>query len=86
MAFSGLRTPTTLWTYTLPEDADKLDRYFQQHLLMDVYPMAPMPKNDHSIQPGHAATPQAASLAASLVAPLALTLPLRAFLLSPDAT
>ena len=23
----------------------------RQHLLMNVYPMAPMPKNDHSIQP-----------------------------------
>ncbi len=31
-----------------------LDLYFGQHLLMHVFPMAPMPLNDHSIQPGNA--------------------------------
>ena len=41
VAWTGLRMPTILWTYTLDEKAGDLDAYFQQHLLMDVYPMAP---------------------------------------------
>ena len=52
VAFTGLRAPTILWTYALSEERAVLDAYFQQHLLMNVYPMAPMPKNDHSIVPG----------------------------------
>ena len=59
VAFTGLRNPTILWTYGLSEDVKALDAYFQQHLLMDVYPMAPMPKNDHSILPGSAVVEQA---------------------------
>ena len=34
--------------------AADLDGYFGQHLLMHVFPMAPMPLNDHSITPGNA--------------------------------
>ncbi len=33
--------------------ATDLDAFFGQHLLMGVFPMAPMPLNDHSIQPGN---------------------------------
>jgi hypothetical protein len=31
-----------------------IDQYFGQHLLMHVFPMAPMALNDHSILPGNA--------------------------------
>lgn len=58
VAWTGLRNPTILWTYSLETDAAVLDAYFQQHLLMNVYPMAPMPKNDHSINPGSPAVDQ----------------------------
>ena len=53
VAWLGLRRPTILWTYALDAlGAAALDAYFQQHALMRVFPMAPMPGNDHSIQPG----------------------------------
>ena len=58
-AFTGLRTPTIQWTYGLSDDRALLSAYLQQHLLMDAYPMAPIPFNDHSIQPGSAAVDQA---------------------------
>ena len=55
VAWLGLRRPTILWTYNLDHlDASALDAYFQQHILMRVFPMAPMPGNDHSILPGSA--------------------------------
>ena len=56
VAFLGLAgSPTILWTYSLTgHSVHELNQYFQQHLLMRVFPMAPMPKNDHSIQPGNA--------------------------------
>ena len=69
VAFTGLRQPTILWTYSLGDNVSALDEYFQQHLLMDVYPMAPMPKNDHSINPGSEVVEQAG--AASRATPLA---------------
>ena len=53
VAWTGLRSPTIMWTYALEADPTVLDTFFQQHLLMNVYPMAPMPKNDHSISPGN---------------------------------
>jgi hypothetical protein len=53
VAWTGLRSPTIMWTYALEADPAVLDMFFQQHLLMNVYPMAPMPKNDHSITPGN---------------------------------
>ena len=59
VAWTGLRNPTILWTYALSDDLAVLNAYFQQHLLMDTYPMAPMPKNDHSITPGSQVVEQA---------------------------
>lgn len=58
-AWAGLRTPTIVWTYKLSDDLVLLHAYFQQHLLMDAYPLAPMPLNDHSIQPGSQIVEQA---------------------------
>ena len=58
-AFTGLRTPTIQWTYRLSDDPILLRQYLQQHLLMDAYPMAPIPLNDHSIQPGSLVVDQA---------------------------
>ena len=58
VAWTGLRRPTILWTYSLDPLAAQpraLHAFFQQHLLMRVFPMAPMPGNDHSINPGNAA-------------------------------
>lgn len=52
VAWTGIRQPSILWTYALSDDTNALAKYFQQHLLLNVYPMAPMPKNDHSITPG----------------------------------
>jgi hypothetical protein len=55
VAWAGLAAPSILWTYSLTgSTALQLDAFFQKHLLMDTYPMAPMPKNDHSITPGNA--------------------------------
>jgi len=55
VAWLGLRRPTILWTYSLDGHSDAaLDEFFQQHVLMRVFPMAPMPANDHSINPGNA--------------------------------
>ena len=47
------------WTYGLSNDVGKLHAYMQQHLLMDAYPMAPIPLNDHSIQPSGPVVDQA---------------------------
>ena len=53
VAWGGLQKPTILWTYSLAALSDgALHAYFQQHLLMRVFPMAPMAGNDHSITPG----------------------------------
>jgi hypothetical protein len=49
VAWMGLKRPTILWTYSLSDSQEVLDKYFQQHVLMRVFPMAPMPGNDHSI-------------------------------------
>ena len=63
VAWVGLGGPSVLWTYELADStAAQLDAYFQQHLLMDTFPMAPMPKNDHSQLPGNA-TVEAAYMA-----------------------
>jgi len=46
VAWTGLAMPTILWTYSLSGKSDaSLDAFFQQHLLMNVFPSAPMPKN-----------------------------------------
>ena len=53
VAWLGLRRPSILWTYSLDgQSSAALDAFFQQHMLMRVFPMAPMPGNDHSINPG----------------------------------
>jgi hypothetical protein len=56
VAWTGIAgRPTTLWTYGLNGMASAdLDAFFQQHLLMRTFPMAPIAGNDHSIQPGNA--------------------------------
>jgi hypothetical protein len=60
VAWTGLRRPTILWTYSLDAHSQAdLDAFFQQHVLMRVFPMAPMPANDHSINPGSPAVQQA---------------------------
>ena len=60
VAWLGMRRPSILWTYSLDgHSAAALDAYFQQHALMRVFPMAPMPANDHSINPGPAQVQQA---------------------------
>ena len=42
-----------IFSYDLAGNDTVLHPFFQQHLLMNVYPMAPMPLNDHSIVPGN---------------------------------
>jgi hypothetical protein len=60
VAWTGLRRPTILWTYALDSlTQNELDAYFQQHILMRVFPMAPMPGNDHSINPSSTLIQQA---------------------------
>jgi hypothetical protein len=60
VAWTGIRRPTILWTYSLDSLSQvELDAYFQQHILMRVFPMAPMPGNDHSINPSSALIQQA---------------------------
>ena len=50
VAWAGIMHPSILWTYDLSNRTDaELDDYFQQHLLMSVYPSAPAPGNDHMI-------------------------------------
>ncbi len=54
-----------LWTYGLGHmSASDLDSFFGQHLLMGVFPMAPMPLNDHSILPGNVRGPACGHAAA----------------------
>jgi hypothetical protein len=72
VAWGGLRKPTILWTYSLAGlAADALHALFQQHLLMRVFPMAPMPGNDHSITPGSPAVQAAYEAYAPLFRALA---------------
>lgn len=60
VAWLGLRRPSILWTYSLDgHDSASLDVFFQQHVVMRVFPMAPMPANDHSINPGPLSIQQA---------------------------
>jgi len=60
VAWLGLRRPSILWTYSLDNHSPQaLDTFFQQHITMRVFPMAPMPANDHSINPGSPLVQQA---------------------------
>jgi hypothetical protein len=49
--FLALRKPGIVWTDNRATLQPDPDAYFQRHLHMGVYPMAPYPKNDHSITP-----------------------------------
>ena len=48
----GLHTTSILWTYKAADVIADPDAYFQTHLRMAVFPMAPFPMNDHAINPG----------------------------------
>jgi hypothetical protein len=49
--FLALRKPGIVWTDNASTLNPDPDAYFQRHLHMGAYPMAPYPKNDHSITP-----------------------------------
>jgi hypothetical protein len=49
--FLALCKPGIVWTDNSSTLQPDPDAYFQRHLHMGVYPMAPYPKNDHSITP-----------------------------------
>jgi hypothetical protein len=51
-AVLGVRRPVLGWTSEEANLRAGADAYFQRHLHMGVYPMAPFPGNDHSITPG----------------------------------
>jgi hypothetical protein len=48
----GLRKPMLGWTSKADDLRPDPDAYFQRHLHLGVFPMAPFPGNDHSIAPG----------------------------------
>ena len=49
----GLASPSILWVYgtEVGKDDATADTFFQTHLRMGVFPMAPFPGNDHAITP-----------------------------------
>ncbi|MHB8866725.1 MAG: hypothetical protein ACYC6N_30560 [Pirellulaceae bacterium] len=47
----GLRKPALMWTHDVKSLQPSPDAYFQRHLHMGAFPMAPFPGNDHSIEP-----------------------------------
>ena len=51
VALLAVQKPATLWTFSTSWVKDDPDAFFQRHLHMGVYPMAPFPQNDHSINP-----------------------------------
>ncbi len=51
LAFLSLHKPAILWTLNSSWVKDDPDAFFQRHLFLGVYPTAPYPENDHSIQP-----------------------------------
>jgi hypothetical protein len=56
IAWTSVSRPGIVWTYDLTALTDaELDAYFGQHLLMKVFPVAPMAGNVDSIQPGNLA-------------------------------
>lgn len=50
-ALDTLRKPALGWTVDERDLQPDPDAFFQKYLYLGVYPMAPFPKNDHSIQP-----------------------------------
>lgn len=54
LAWAAVSKPAVAWTVDLsPLSPSQLDAYFGQHLLMRVYPLAPMPLNTGAVQPGN---------------------------------
>jgi hypothetical protein len=51
IALLGVSKPVMGWTNTADEVKPEADAFFQKYLYMGVFPMAPFPGNDHSIQP-----------------------------------
>ena len=51
VALLALRKPAILWTSNSGLVKQNPDAFFQRHLLLGVYPSAPLPQNDHMIQP-----------------------------------
>jgi hypothetical protein len=50
-ALLGLTRPVVGWTWSAQSLKPDPDAFFQRHLHMGVFPMAPYPENDHSVQP-----------------------------------
>lgn len=57
-AFLCVRKPAIAWTSEPKDLQPDPDAFFQRHLLMGVYPTAPVPGNDHAIGPDPWATGQ----------------------------
>lgn len=51
LAFLALHKPAILWTLNASWIKDDPDAFFQRQLFLGVYPTAPYPENDHSLQP-----------------------------------
>jgi len=56
-AFLGLRKPVMEWTGSAADLRPDADAAFQRHLYMGVFPTAPLPRNDHTINPDPWADP-----------------------------
>lgn len=50
-AFLCVRKPALVWTGDSGTVLNDPDSYFQRHLYLGVYPTAPFPGNDHTLQP-----------------------------------
>jgi len=50
-SFMALRKPMIAWTSSEADLKPDPDAYFQRHLYMGVFPTAPVPGNDHTINP-----------------------------------
>lgn len=51
-ALMGIRRPVLGWTSEEKDLRPDPDAFFQRYLHLGVFPMAPFPANDHSLQPG----------------------------------
>ena len=50
-ALLGVRKTALGWVDSAADLAEDFDAFFQKHLYMGIYPMAPFPLNDHSVEP-----------------------------------
>ncbi|MDD5704793.1 MAG: acetylxylan esterase [Kiritimatiellae bacterium] len=50
-ALLGIRKPVVIWAGSTNDLSPDADAFFQRHLYLGAYPMAPFPQNDHSIRP-----------------------------------